>query len=148
MIGKPEEIIQWLFQQDRETQFEIKPHKQKRSLNANAYAWVLITKIANAMRMSKDECYLTMLKHYGQSEIVSVRSEIDVSGYFKYYEECGKAVLNGREFTHYKLFKGSSEYDTQEMAILIDGIVQEAENLGIDTLPAHELERIMKAWHP
>ena len=98
--------------------------------------------------MSKDECYLTMLKHYGQSEIVSVRSEIDVSGYFKYYEECGKAVLNGREFTHYKLFKGSSEYDTQEMAILIDGIVQEAENLGIDTLPAHELERIMKAWHP
>ena len=148
MIGKPEEIIQWLFQQDRETQFEIKPHKQKRSLNANAYAWVLITKIANAMRMSKDECYLTMLKHYGQSEIVSVLSDIDVSGYFKYYEECGRAVLNGKDFTHYKLFKGSSEYNTQEMAILIDGLVQEAENLGIETLPERELERIMKAWHP
>lgn len=148
MIGKPEELIQWLFNQDREKRFEVKEHREKRSLNANAYAWLLIGRIADVMRISKDECYIQMLKAYGQGQIVSVRSDINVIGYFKYYEECGRSKLNGKEFTHYKLFKGSSEYDTKEMAILIDGIVQEAENLGIQTLPAHELEQMKGAWHP
>ena len=71
MIGKADELVTWLFNQDREKVFEIKEHRQKRSLTANAYAWTLIGKIADAMRISKDECYLLMLKRYGQSEIVS-----------------------------------------------------------------------------
>ena len=86
MIGSPEDIVQWLWQQDRDKIFEIKEHKEKRSLTANAYAWSLIGKIADALRTSKEETYLTMLKRYGQSEMVSVLSSIDVTGYFKYYE--------------------------------------------------------------
>ena len=82
MIGKPEKLIQWLFNQDRERLFEIKEHREKRSLNANAYAWALIGKIADAMRISKDECYLLMLKRYGQHELVSVLSEVNMAGYF------------------------------------------------------------------
>lgn len=146
MVGKAEEIIKWLFNQDREKLFEVKEHKQKRSLNANAYAWVLINKIANVMRTSKDEIYISMLKRYGQSEIVSVLSAINVNGYFKYYEECGKSELNGKEFTHYKIFKGSSEYDSREMAILIDGIISEAEHLEIETLPPYEIARLKETW--
>lgn len=146
MIGKPQEIIKWLFDQDRDKVFEIKEHKEKRSLNANAYAWTLITKIADALRTSKEECYLEMLKRYGQSEIVSVLSQIDVSGYFKYYEPLATATLQGKEFTHYKIFKGSSEYDTREMSILIDGIVSEAKELGIDTIPPNEIERLKNMW--
>lgn len=146
MIGKPQEIIKWLFDQDRDKVFEIKEHKEKRSLNANAYAWTLITKIADALRTSKEECYLEMLKRYGQSEIVSVLSQIDVSGYFKYYEPLATATLQGKEFTHYKIYKGSSEYDTREMSILIDGIVSEAKELGIDTIPPNEIERLKNMW--
>lgn len=146
MIGRPEEIIRWLFAQDRDKRFEIKEHKERRSLNANAYAWALIGKIADALRISKDELYLDMLKHYGQSQMVSVRSDIDVTGYFKYFEKIGETMLQGKAFTHYRIYKGSSEYDTREMAILIDGIIQEAQNLGIDTLPPHEIERIKSAW--
>lgn len=146
MIGKPQEIIKWLFDQDRDKVFEIKEHKEKRSLNANAYAWTLITKIADALRTSKEECYLEMLKRYGQSEIVSVLSQIDVSGYFKYYEPLATATLQGKEFTHYKIFKGSSEYDSREMAILIDGIVSEAKELGIETIPPKEIERLKTMW--
>jgi hypothetical protein len=146
MIGKPQEIIKWLFDQDRDKVFEIKEHKEKRSLNANAYAWTLITKIADALRTSKEECYLEMLKRYGQSEIVSVLSQIDVSGYFKYYEPLATATLQGKEFTHYKIFKGSSEYDSREMSILIDGIVSEAKELGIDTIPPNEIERLKNLW--
>ena len=147
MIGKPEECIRFLFNQDREKVFEIKEHKEKRSLNANAYAWSLIGKIADAMPlMTKDEVYLEMLKSYGQSEIVSVISSIDVTGYFKYYEAIATTELQGKKFTHYKIFKGSSEYDTKEMAVLIDGIVAEAKHLGIETLPDAEVQRIKEMW--
>lgn len=146
MIGNPQECMSWLFNQDREKQFEIKEHKEKRSLTANAYAWSLIGKIADAMRMSKDECYMEMLKRYGQSEIISVLSSINIQGFVKYYEPITTATLQGKEFTHYKVFKGSSEYDTREMAILIDGIVSEAKALDIDTLPPAEVERLKEMW--
>lgn len=148
MIGTPEQIIQWLFGQDREKVFEIKEHKEKRSLTANAYAWSLIGKIADVLRLSKDEVYLVMLKKYGQSEMVSVLSSIDVTGYFKYFEEIGHAKLQGKDFSHYRIFKGSSEYDTREMAILIDGIISEAKELDIETLPPAEIERLKERWRP
>lgn len=146
MIGKAEEIIKWLFNQDREKLFEVKEHREKRSRNANAYAWVLIGKIADVSRASKEEVYFDMLKHYGQCEVVSVSSAINVAGYFKYYEEMGKSELNGKEFTHYKVFKGSSEFDSREMAILIDGIISEAEQLEIETLPPSEVARLKEMW--
>lgn len=147
MTGNAEEIIRWLFTQDREKQFDISEHKEKRSLNANAYAWSLIGKIADAMRITKDEAYLKALKDWGQSEIVSVLSSINVSGYFKYFEAIGTATLQGKEFTHYKIYKGSSEYDTREMSILIDGLIQDAKELNIDTLPPNEVQRLKEMWH-
>lgn len=146
MIGKPEEIMRWLWNQDRDKQFEIKQHREKRSLNANAYAWVLMGKIADAIRSSKDEVYLEMLKRYGQRTVVSVRADIDVSGYFKYYEPFASGSVEGKEFTHYYVFKGSSEFDTHEMSVLIDGIISEAEVLEIETLPPQEIARLKEMW--
>lgn len=146
--GKVDACITWLLSQDRDKEFEVKEHKKKRSLNANAYAWKLITEIGNVTRLSKEEVYLDMLKHYGQSEIVSVLSNIDVSGYFKYYEAIGTAKLQGKDFTHYKIYKGSSEYNTYEMSVLIDGIVHEAEQLDIQTLTPAELSRLKELWKP
>lgn len=143
MIGTPLTLIAWLTTQP-EKQFEVTEYHPKRSLNANAYAWALINKIADATRKSKEEVYLQMLKDYGQSEFVSVRSDINVKGYFKYYEEYGKGHVEGREFTHYKVYKGSSEYDSKEMAILIDGIVQEAKALDIETRTPAEIEQMIK----
>ena len=146
MIGNPQEIIQWLFDQDKNKKFEIKEYHKKRSLNANAYAWALIGKIADVLRNSKDEIYLEMLKKYGQSEIVSVLSDINVTGYFKYFEEIATVKLQGKNFTHYKVFKGTSEYNTAEMAVFIDGVISEADELGIDTLPPNEIEKIKSLW--
>lgn len=146
MIGNPQEIIQWLFDQDKNKKFEVKEYHKKRSLNANAYAWALIGKIADVLRNSKDEIYLEMLKKYGQSEIVSVLSDINVTGYFKYFEEIATVKLQGKNFTHYKVFKGTSEYNTAEMAVFIDGVISEADELGIDTLPPNEVEKIKSLW--
>jgi len=146
LTGKPQALIQWLFEQDRDKLFDINEHREKRSLNANAYCWALIGKIADALRISKDEVYLDALRQFGQSEIVSVLSDINVAGYFKYYEEVGTGHVDGKEFTHYKVFKGSSEYDAREMSILIDGIVGIASDLEIETLPPAEIERLKSKW--
>ena len=133
MIGNKNQIITWLLNQNEEQQFEIKEHKEKRSLNANNYAWHLIGEISNILRKSKEEVYLQMLKDYGQREMVSILSSININGYFKYWEKAGVSVLNNKEFTHYYIYKGTSEYDTKEMSIFIDGVIQEAEQLGIET---------------
>lgn len=148
MIGEAREVIQWLMDQDKGKVYEIKEHRKRRSLNANAYAWALIGKIADAMRTSKDDVYLLMLKRYGQSNMVSVVSSIDVSRFFKYYEEAGRTRLQGKDFTHYRVFIGSSEYDSREMAVLIDGIVDEAKALGIETLPPDEIAHLKVMWKP
>ena len=142
MIGSPIEIIQWLYNQEKDKKFEIKEKRAKRSLSQNSYAWELITKIGNILRKSKEEVYLQMLKDYGQSEIVSILSSIEPKGYFKYYEKIGTGVVNNKEFTHYKIFKGSSEFDSKEMTILIDGIIQECKQLGIETLTPDEIAKL------
>ena len=146
MVGNAIQIIQWLYNQDKDKIFDIKEHKEKRSLNANNYAWKLITEIANVLRKSKEEVYLEMLKSYGQCEMISIVSSVDVKGYFKYYEEAGRSFLNGKEFTHYKIYKGSSEFNTKEMSILIDGIVQEAKQLGIETMTPSQLAELKSLW--
>lgn len=146
MIGTPKELSQYLWQLDKNTKYEIKEYRERRSLNANSYAWVLIGKIGNKLRKSKEEVYLQMLKDYGQSEIVSILSSINPSGFFKYYEKVGTGIINNKEFTHYKIFKGSSEYNTLEMSILIDGIVQEAQQLDIETKTPDEIERLKRMW--
>lgn len=120
----------------------IEKHKEKRSKSQNAYAWELITQLGNVLSKSKEEIYYQMLKDYGQSQIISIRSDINPKGYLKYYEEIGKGIVNNKEFTHYKLFKGSSEFNTVEMKIFIDGIIQECENVGIPTLTDEEIRKM------
>jgi hypothetical protein len=126
---------------------EIKQYREKRSLNANNYAWKLITEIANVLRASKDEIYLLMLKRYGQSEIISVLSHIPIDNYVKYFEEAGEGTLNGKLFKHYRVFKGSSEFDSREMAIFIDGIVSEAKELFIQTMTPNQIAEMKAMWN-
>ena len=133
---------------EKDVRIEVKQYRERRSLNANNYAWELITKIADETRIGKDEMYFKMLKEYGQSIMISVYSDIDITGYgIKYYEEAGQSTLNGKEFTHYKVYKGSSEFDTREMSIFIDGIVQEAKNLGIETMTPNQIAEMESAWN-
>lgn len=139
MIGNAIQVIQWLYNQDKDKKFTIKEYKEKRSLDQNAYAWKLINEMGNVLRKSKEEVYLQMLRDYGQGEIVSILSSINPKGYFKYYEKIGTGKINDKEFTHYKIFKGSSEFDRKEMSIFIDGIVQECKQLGIETMTPDEI---------
>ena len=125
---------------------KIDKHREKRSLNANNYAWALLTEIGNVMRLSKEDVYLKMLKDYGQSEMISVLSHIPITEYVKYCEKAGESTLNGKSFTHYKVYKGSSEFTKEEMAIFLDGVVSEAKDLGLETRTPDEIANLKSLW--
>ena len=139
------EVVEQL-KNENKLNIDLKKYRKRRSLNSNNYAWELITQIANIVGNSKEEVYLEMLKRYGQSQMISVLAEIDVSKILRYYEEAGQSILNGKTFKHYKVYTGSSEMDTKQMTILIDGIVSEAKELGIETMPPNELKALKESW--
>lgn len=126
--------------------FKVDKYREKRSLNANNYAWKIITEIGNMTRQSKEDVYLLMLKRYGQSEMISVMAHVPIVEYVKYCEEAGESTLNGKLFKHYRVYKGSSEFDTKEMSIFIDGIVCEAKDMGIETATPNEIARMKDLW--
>ena len=142
MIGNTKTIIEWLFEQDTTKKFEIKELKPKRSLTANAYYWSLLNQLANVLRFDNQKLHFMMLQRYGQYEVVSVLSSIDVKGYFRYYESIGHGFVNGKEFTHYKVYKGSSEMNSKEFSILLDGLVSECNEQNIATLTKSEREQL------
>lgn len=142
MIGTSKDLIKWLLEQDEEKKFEVQECKGKRSLSQNSYCWLLINKIANILRLSKEEIYLQMLEDYGQSILIPVKKGEKPNGYFKYYKYETSSILNGKEADWYKIYKGSSEFDSKEMTILIDGIIQECKQLGIETLTPDEISKL------
>lgn len=145
---KIEKILPLIFRLNKDTLYDVKivKHREKRSNNANSYLWKLCTQIGNIMNLSKNEVYLQMLKDYGQSMLIPVKKGNKPNGFIKYYEfECS-SQLNGKEADWYKIYKGSSEYDTYEMNILLNGVVQEAKNLGIKTKEDLEIERLIEEW--
>ncbi len=139
--------------QDCKLSITLKKWRAKRSLDANAYLWVLCTKLAEKHNTSKEEIYEEMLQHYGclyQDEegnyiVITLKSDVDTAkldGHWKYY----KSSNDGR-FKSYLMIKGTSEYNTYEMAKFLDMVVQDAKADGIETLPPDELKRMKEMWN-
>ena len=129
---------------------EIKKAANRRSRDANAFAWVLIDKIAEKMRISKTDVYRSAIREIGGvSETVCVRDmavERLRSGWEKngigWQTETMPSKLPG--CTNVVLYYGSSTYDTAQMSRLIDLLIQEAEQLGIPTLKDEATELLGK----
>ena len=140
--------------EDKEITLEVKISRNKRSLNANAYFHVLVGKIAEKLTISKAKAKNILLGKYGQREmvddgplIISILENVDM--YEREDIHCipvGHGVVNGRDFTHWAIVRPSHEYDTKEMAALIDGTIEDAKELGIETITPAELERMKAAW--
>lgn len=138
---------------DKNTDYRIKLVKwrEKRSLDANAYCWVLLSKIADVIQSSKDEVYEQMLQSYGVVDqdfppitVVSTADMSRIDGHWLMFKSTEKG---GKTWNSYLRIIGSSEYDTKQMSTFIDGIIYEAKNLGIETLPPHEIERMKEEWN-
>lgn len=140
--GNAVRIVNYLMQVEDKMnkQYELKEVVKKRTLTQNSYVWELMSKLANEMRISKEEVYFEMLKAYGQVAIIPLREDVPVEMYFKHYEEYKRTTdTHGVNYIYYKVFAGSSEYDTKQMGVFIDGICQECEQLGIETMTPEEI---------
>ena len=144
--GKKDEISQFLYKLDKDTTWDIKidKHREKRSLQANAYSWVLQNEISNVLRLSKEEVHFQMLKDYGQRDYISALASVNLANYYDYFEEKSTFKQNDKIFKSYVIYRGTHTYNSKEMSIFIDGVVQEARNLGIETLEDKEIEKLIK----
>ena len=141
--------------EEKEISIEITTRRNKRSLSANAYFHVLMGKIAEKLKISKQRAKNLLLAKYGQREIledgpliISIVSSVDMLEREDIHcVPVGYGEVNGKDFTHWAVLKPSHEYDTKEMAELIDGTIEDAKELGIETLSPAELERMKAAWH-
>ena len=133
----------------KELAITAKKYRNKRSLDSNAYAWVLIQKIAEAIHSDKQTVYLDMLKQYSRAfEHIIVRPEAveAVTSVYATSVDLGEVNLNGQPGRQLQIYFGSSTFDTKEMSVFIDGIVETCKELGIETLPPDELERMKSTW--
>lgn len=124
-------------------------YRNKRSLDSNAYAWVLMQKIAEAVNSDRWSVYLEMLKKYSREFTFVICKEHAVDKLKELYRTCidlGEVNVNGQEGHQIQVFFGSSTFDTKAMSVFIDGIVSECKELGIETIPPDELERMKAAW--
>ena len=143
MIGNAQAIINWTSPHpDNETIPEIKEKTHRRSLTQNAHYWLFSHQLASVMRLDNDSCHFLMLQRYGVYEVVSIQSGINLRGFFKYSEPLGKGTVNGKEFTHYKIYKRSSQMDSKEFPELLNGLVDECEEQGIVTLTPAEIANL------
>lgn len=126
-----------------------KIHREKRSLDANAYAWVLMQKIAEAIHTDKWSVYLMMLERYSPvftHIIVRPEAVERVKGEWRTVKVLGPIQVNGSSGIQLQCYFGSSTFDSKEMASFIDGIVSECKEMGIETLPPDEIERMRREW--
>ena len=127
-------------------------HKKKRSLDANAYAWLLIGKIAEKTRVPKDEVYRQAIKEIGGNyDVVCIKEEAAESlmsawsrNGIGWQSDTMLSKLDG--CTNVILYYGSSTYDTEQMSRLIENIIQDCNALGIETKPEAEIRSLLENW--
>ena len=136
----------------KEIRVEIKRYSRKRSLDANAYCWVLIDQIAQATGVKKSEVYRNAIKEIGgvsttvcvlDKAVERLKQSWSAHG-LGWQTEVMDSKLDGCK--NVTLYYGSSVYDVAQMSQLINSLVQDAEQLGIHTITPDEEKRMMRQW--
>ena len=131
---------------------EIKEFRKKRSLDQNALYWKILTQFAEAMGMSNAEAHNRMLRDFGQikrygekiglvvlpdTEEIERQTLEDTTEHLKPTSQV-KEGKDGLMYRTYMMLKGSSCYDTAEMTRLLDGLIEECRQIGIDVISDQE----------
>lgn len=138
----------------KELHIEIKKWSNPRSLSANAYFHVLVGKIAEVQRLGADEVKRQMVLEYGtlakdengQTDGCMLPESVNVTDYYPYAKWFDTREIGGKKFNCYMFYKQTHKLSSAEMNRLIDGVVSEAKDLGIETMPPDELERMIGKW--
>ena len=137
--------------QNQKLDVEIRKYRARRSLDANAYFWVLVSKLQDVLNIPKELIYKDLIKGIGSYEVIPIKNEA-VEKFRQAWSKNGlgwvtettKSKLEG--FTNVLAYYGSSTYDTKEMARLIDLIVYECNELGIETKSDEEIKSLLESW--
>lgn len=144
--------LQQAIEKGKKLAVTIEPARKRRSLDANAYLWVLLSKMSEALRTTKEEIYRKLVRDVGQFEIVPIRHDA-TSEFIRMWsgrglgwsaEVEGESKLDG--YNRVVCYFGSSVYDTKQMSILIDEAVTQAQEIGVETLPPNEIEALKNLW--
>ena len=132
-------------------------HRNKRSNDANGYYWQLVEKIAEAIHVSKPFLHNRNLRRYGQIATLDGKpmylvlpdtdeSQREIEESEMYHLKPTTQVKQGKDglmYRTYMMLVGSSEFDTKQMAVLIDGVVSEAKELGIETMTPDQIKELL-----
>ena len=142
---------------DKPLSITAKISRKKRSLDSNAYYWQLLSRLAEALHISKSRCHNIMLARYGQLEVLDGHLVYVVvpdtpdgeekaleadTFHIKPTSEVNKGK-DGTVFQTYMMLRGSSTYNTEEMSKLINGLVDECKDKGIETLTPAQIDEMM-----
>lgn len=139
---------------DFDVNVEIRKWREPRSRDANAYFHVLVNKIADATGQSDGEVKRALVLEYGalaRDETGSavgamLPAKVNVNLYYPYAKWYKSANLDGKEYDCYLFYKHTHELDSKEMARLIDGAIQNARELNIDTDTPEQIARLKEEW--
>lgn len=156
MTGTAEQLILWLIHQEQEKVFDITEHREKRSLDSNAYFHVLCDKLRQKIGVSMAYCKNTLVSDYGQIEYLSegepliykTNAPVEKMMELEYpHTKCIKtSEENGRTVYFYRVYRPTREYNSEEMSILIAGTVEECKAQGIETATPAELAHMAELW--
>lgn len=139
---------------DDKLSIEIKKWRKKRSLDANSYCWVLCDKIAKELSkesiVTKEEIYKDAITQIGSFEPFIVQ-ESTFDKFKRIWEKQGLGFIVQEVSRRDKCIKvhcyyGSSTYDTKEMSLLIEILIELAKSLNIETKPQAELDSLLRSW--
>lgn len=139
MIGNKKECINWLLENQSEI-FEVNVYKEKRNKDQNAKYYKLLNQLSKKLKIGVEELHFDMLKNYSTRFEMLVPATTEIRG-IEYYERKSKIVKDGKEFYVYHVYTPSHELKTDEFAILLDGLIQECKQQGIDTRSPDEILR-------
>ena len=137
---------------------KVTKYNEKRSLDANAYYWQLLTKLAGVLKISNPYCHNVMLRRYGTLEEIDGKpvylvipdtdeAEKKADESETYHIKPTSNVREGNDgkmYRTYMLLKGSSQMDTAEFSRVVSGLVDECKQCGIETMTPAELARMFE----
>ena len=131
---------------------EVKKYYKNRSLDANAYCWVICDLIAKSIGngMTKETVYKDAIAHVGTFESMII-AEKAYENFKRVWQKQGlgfviREVSRKDKCVKFQAYYGSSTYNTKEMSILIDFLINECNNLEIETKSKEEIESLLKEW--
>lgn len=139
--------------EDKEYSLTIKEYKQKRSLNANNLCWCLIDKLAVKLNLPKEDIYREYVKNIGGNSNLLCMQEKAAQDFARIWSSNGIGWFTEFELSKLKgcinlrAYYGSSQFDTAQMSRMINLIVQDCAEQGIETPEEHELNRLCEEWN-